>query len=194
MLWWNLQDPLETPLRLEGKGALFSRNGNVLVTLHDRSIKVWNAKSRSLKAGLPVETGLGFLVPLALSDDGNSLAVGSDPLTEAENAIRLWDMRNGKLLGVYKGHTQGVRWLAFSPDAQTLASVSDDSTLRFWNVRTQQELLSMQRLADPIRDIVFSPDGNWLVGKTTRGLRLLDGSRDREPAKTAVLERSSAGQ
>lgn len=179
MLWWNLREPAEEPVRLEGKGALFSRNGSVLVTLHDGSIKVWAPQERSLKAELPVEAGLGFLIPLALSDDGNILAVGSDPLTETENAIRLWDTRNGKHLGVCKGHTQGVRWLAFSPGAETLASVSDDSTLRFWNVRTQQELLSIRRLAEPVREILFSPDGNWLAGKTTSGLRLLDGSSER---------------
>jgi hypothetical protein len=43
--------------------------------------------------------------------------------------------------------------------------------------RAQQELLSIQRLADPISDILFSPDGNWIVAKTGKGLRLLDASR-----------------
>jgi WD40 repeat protein len=193
MLWWNLDDLSETPLRLEGKDALFSRNGNVLVTLLDRSIKVWTPKGRSLKGEMAVEGTIGFLSPLALSDDGNTLALGSDPLTETENAIRLLDTRGGKLLGVCKGHTQGVRWLAFSPDGETLASVSDDSTLRFWNVDTQQELLSIRRLAEPIREILFSPDGNWLVAKTTGGLRLLDGTRDHATSKPATAGHSAAG-
>ncbi len=183
VLWWNLQDPSEAPVRIEGKRALFARNGNVLVTLHDRSIKVWNAKPRSLKAEFLVEADLGFMTPLALSDNGNLLAIGSNPLTEVDNAIRLWDTRSGKLLGVCRGHTQGVMWLAFSPDAETLASASSDSTLRFWDLRTQQELLSVQRLADPISDFLFSPDGNWLAAKTLGGLQLLDASRDR-PAST----------
>jgi WD40 repeat protein len=186
MLWWNLRDPSELPLRIEGNGALFSRDGTTMVTLQGRSIKKWNPKSRSPGAEFPVEADLGFPTPMAISDDGAILAVGSNPLRDVENAVRLWDIRNGKALGVCKGHTQGVRWLAFSPDGETLASVSDDSNLRFWNVRTQQELLSIQRLADPIRDILFSPDGKWLAARTTSGLRLLDASRDRDPAKTTV--------
>ena len=186
---WNLRDPSEAPVRFEGKRALFSRNGNVLVTLHDRSIKVWVPKARSLKAELPVETDLGLLTPLALSDDGDTLAVGSDPLTETENAIHLWDTRNGKLLGVCKGHTQGVRWLAFSADGETFGSVSDDSTLRLWNVRTQQELLSIRRLAEPIREILFSPDGNWLAARTLGGLQLLDAS-----SELNALANSSGGK
>jgi len=186
VLWWNLQAPSEPPLRIAGKGAFFSRNGAVVVTLHDRAIKVWNPTTRSPKAEFPIAADFGFGTPLALSDNGGILAAGSNPITESENAIRLWDTHNGKLLGVCKGHTQGVRWLAFSPDAETLASVGDDSTLRFWNVRTQQELLSIQRLADPVRDILFSPDGSWLIAKTTSGLRLLNGSRDPEGAKAVV--------
>jgi WD40 repeat protein len=192
VLWWNLQVPSEAPLRIQGKGALFSRNGAAVVTLHDGSIKVWNPTTRSLTAEFPVAADFGFGTPLALSDDGGILAAGSNPIAETENAIRLWDTHNGKLLGVCKGHTQGVRWLAFSPDGETLASVSDDSNLRFWDVRTQQELLSIQRLADPVRDILFSPDGHWLAAKTLGGLRLLDGSGDRDAGKKTALGNSPA--
>jgi WD40 repeat protein len=179
VLWWNLRELAEPPARIEGKRALFARDGKVLVTLLDKSIKVWNPHSKSLKAEFPVEADFGFGSPVALSDDGATLAAGSNPITETENAIRLWDTQSGKLLGVCKGHTQGVRWLAFSPDAATLASASSDSTLRLWDSRTQQELLSIRRLADPIGDIVFSPGGDWLAAQTTRGLRLLDATPDR---------------
>jgi WD40 repeat protein len=178
VMWRNLQDLSEAPSHLEGRSAFFSRNGQVLATLQDRSVKIWSASTRTLRVEVPAEADL-VLAALALSDDGSILAAGSNPLTETENAIRLWDTRNGKLLGVCKGHTQGVRWLAFAPDGETLASVSDDSTLRFWNIRTQQELLSIRRLAEPIREIVFSPDGNWLAAKTASGLRLLDASQGR---------------
>jgi len=194
VLWWNLQDPSEAPIRIEGKRGLFARNGNVLVTLHDRSIKVWNAKSRSLNAEFPLEAELGFMTPVALSGDGNILAIGSNPFTEVDNAIRLWDTRSGKLLGVCKGHTQGVKWLAFSSENETLASASSDSTVRFWDLRTQQELLSIQRLADPTSDILFSPDGNWLAAKTASGLRLLDGSRDPDVRRITASGNGSAAQ
>jgi serine/threonine protein kinase/WD40 repeat protein len=182
-LWWNLRDPSEAPVRIEAKGALFSRNGLVLVALHDRAFKVWDAKTRAPWTEPKVEAGFSFTSECSLSEDGRILAVGSNPVMETENAIRLWDTRPGHLLGVCRGHTQGVRWLAFAPDGETLASVSDDSTFRLWDVQTQQELLSIQRLADPIRNIVFSPNGKWLGAKTVSGLLLLDGSPERDPKK-----------
>ena len=163
----------------QGKGALFSRNGDC-PSLHfttGRSrygIQQRGRLKRNSRWRLTSASALHWHSQMTAAFSRS----GSNPITETENAIRLWDTRNGKLLGVCKGHTQGVRWLAFSPDGETLASVSDDSTLRFWNVRTQQELLSIQRLADPIRDILFSPDGHWLAAKTLGGLRLLDGSAD----------------
>jgi WD40 repeat protein len=189
VLWWNLQNPSEAPLRIEGNGALFSRDGSALVVLQERSIKRWNPKSRSPGTEFPVEADLGFPTSLALSDDGNILAVASNPLTEVENAIRLWDKGSGKLIGVCNGHTQGVRWLAFAPGGETLASVRDDSTLRFWNAQTQQELLLIQRLADPLREILFSPDGNWLAARTVGGLRLLNATSERDaPTRNPVAE------
>ena len=187
VLWWDLQNASEIPISIKCNGALFSRDSSLLVTLHDRSFKVWECETRSLRARFEVEAEFGYATALSLSNDGNFLAAGSDAVMESENAIRLWDTRDGSFLGVCRGHTQGVRWLAFAPDTETLASVSDDSTLRFWNVRTQQELLSIQRLVDPVRDIRFSPDGDWLAAKTVSGLWLLDGSFSSDMKETNIL-------
>jgi len=176
--WWNLHDLAETPIQIKCNQALFSRNGSVLVALQDRSFFTLDSKARVIKAEFTVEADFGFGTAFALSDDGSILAAGSNAMTETENDIRLWDTRTGKVIGLCKGHTQGVRWLGFAPGSESLASVGDDSTFRFWDVRTQQELLSIQRIADQIRNILFSPDGNWLIARTASGLRLLDGSRD----------------
>jgi len=70
----------------------------------------------------------------------------------------------GKLLGTCTGHKQPVFSVAFSPDSKTLATASDDSTLKLWNVATQQELLSLRRLGGALRGLMFSPDGRLLVG------------------------------
>jgi WD40 repeat protein len=70
-------------------------------------------------------------------------------------------------------HTPVIGRLAFTPDGKTLVSVSSDGSLRFWNVSTQQELLAMKRIADPVQDLLFSPDGDWLILKTLTGLHLL---------------------
>ena len=87
----------------------------------------------------------------ALSPAGAILALASNPF-DTENAIYLWNTRTGELIGICSGHTQGIGRLAFSPDGKTLASTSTDNTLRFWNVRTQQELLSIQELGNSMQE------------------------------------------
>jgi WD40 repeat protein len=191
LLWWNLLDLSETPLRIGGKAALFSGDSKVVVTLQGKSFKRWDAKARTAEADFSIEVAYSFFAAFALSHDGSVLAAGSEAINDPENAIRLWDTKTGKMLGVCRGHTQGVRWLAFAPEGETLASVSDDSTLRFWNVRTQQELLSIQQLTNPMKDIRFSPDGKWLAVKTTKGLQLLDGSHTVNATQLSKEEQNS---
>jgi WD40 repeat protein len=121
LLWWNLREISEPPLRLPGKAALFSGDGKVLVTLIDKSFKRWEAKTRTVEAELSIDVAYSFFAAFALSHDGSVLAAGSEAINDPENAIRLWDTKTGKLLGVCRGHTQGVRWLAFAPEGETLA-------------------------------------------------------------------------
>jgi WD40 repeat protein len=175
LLWWNLHDLSEAPLRISGQAALVSGDGRIVVTLSGKSFKRWDATARTVEAEFSTEVAYSYFAALALSYDGRVLAAGSEAVNDPENAIRLWDTKTGKMLGTCRGHTQGVRWLAFAPEGETLASVSDDSTLRFWNVRTQQELFSIQQLTNPPKDIRFSPDGRWLAVKTFKGLQLLGG-------------------
>lgn len=187
LLWWNLRDLSEKPMRIPGQAALLSEDGKVLLTLAGKSFQCWNAATRTPEAEFQIEVGYSYFAALALSPDGSVFAAGSEAVNDPENAIRLWNTKTGRMLGTCRGHTQGVRWLAFAPGGETLASVSDDSTLRFWNVGTQQELLSMLQLTNPVREIRFSLDGKSLAVRTLKGMRLLEGAVPQQVAHSPAL-------
>ena len=76
------------------------------------------------------------------------------------------------MLTTLTGHTDGVRGLAFSPDGTTLASGSDDSTLRLWDVATGDMLTTLTGHTDDVESVAFSPDGTTLASGSYREIRL----------------------
>ena len=53
--------------------------------------------------------------------------------------------------------------MAFSPDGSTLASGSDDRTVRLWDVETGEPLATLVGHTDNVSSVAFSPDGSTLA-------------------------------
>ncbi|KAE8410238.1 WD40-repeat-containing domain protein, partial [Aspergillus pseudocaelatus] len=47
-------------------------------------------------------------------------------------------------LQTFKGHSNWVQSVAFSPDGQTIASGSDDKTIKLWDAKTGMELQALE--------------------------------------------------
>ena len=60
-------------------------------------------------------------------------------------------------------HKEGVNSVAFSPDGKTLASGSNDKTIKLWDVETGQELTTLNGPDCEVSSVAFSPDGKTLA-------------------------------
>lgn len=75
-----------------------------------------------------------------------------------------------------EGHTgEYVRCVAFSSDGKTLASGSDDTTVKLWNVATGKEKATLRGHTDEVWFVAFLPDGKTVVSGSLDGsVRLWD--------------------
>jgi WD40 repeat protein len=102
------------------------------------------------------EYHLGWVRSIVFSPDGQLVASAN-----SDETIKLWDVRTGNLQSTLGDHL-GWNRLAFSPDGQFLASVSQD-TVRTWNVITGKLLGVWGPHRDAIKEFLFSPDNKFLA-------------------------------
>jgi eukaryotic-like serine/threonine-protein kinase len=77
---------------------------------------------------------------------------------------------NGVVLqAALEGHEGPVRSVAFAPDGFTVATGSEDATLRFWNPATGICERKTENLKEPIFSIAFAHSGKFLIGGGSNG-------------------------
>jgi WD40 repeat protein len=64
------------------------------------------------------------------------------------------------------GHSNDVTSVALSPDAQTLASASEDTTVKRWRVSDGALLRTLTGHSDGVSSVAFSPGGQTLASES----------------------------
>ncbi|MEH2016058.1 WD40 repeat domain-containing protein, partial [Nostoc sp.] len=74
-----------------------------------------------------------------------------------------------------EGHSSTVYSVGFSPDGKTLASGSDDKTIKLWDVSTGKAIKTLTGHSSRVYSVGFSPDGKTLAsGSSDKTIKLWD--------------------
>ncbi|PSB24622.1 hypothetical protein [Stenomitos frigidus] len=80
-----------------------------------------------------------------------------------------------------EGHSSSVLSVSFSPDGKTLATGSDDNTVKLWDVQAGRELQTLKGHSSSVYSVSFSPDGKTLAtGSVDNTVKLWDVQAGRE--------------
>jgi WD40 repeat protein/serine/threonine protein kinase len=176
---WDVADgSLKVALR-GGKGTdgllAFSANGKTLVsTSRGGELVLWNTLTG--KRLPPIDSPAGEIYCVALSPDGQLLAVGIAEQQEDsgyKEHLRLWNVATGK--NIFSHHGQETYCsVAFSHDGTTLAvgkgfggsSSRAGCAVELWAMSTMQHRAYLRGHMREVDFVAFSPDGNSLVSRT----------------------------
>ena len=114
----------------------FSPDGQILASgSSDKTIKLWQVSTgreiRTFTGHSDAVCSVAFspIPPISVDQGGLRGIVASGCW---DKTIKIWEINTGKEICTLSGHSNYVRSVAFSPDGQTLASGSDDDTIKIW--------------------------------------------------------------
>jgi hypothetical protein len=105
---------------------------------------------------------LGKVNSLTFSRDGTKLLAASG-LTGAYGRAVIYDVKTGKRIREFVGHSDILYDAAFSPDEQLIATAGYDRKIVLWNAKSGEPLRELTGHNGAIFDLAFSPNGKVLV-------------------------------
>ncbi len=136
------------------------------------------------RAFAPVSDGPPSSSSCAWSRDQELVVYGGE-----DGLLRLWNVRQGKLLRVFEGHTSPVSSVALNGDQRRVLSCSADRSVRLWDLSSGKCIGILTGHDDEVVRVAWGPDPNHALSGDRKGRivvwdlsKLLTGKR---PAKAA---------
>ncbi len=159
------------------ESVAFSPDGIRLASgSHDGTANLWDVTTEQRIATLPGDAD-SRVVSAAFSPDGKVLA-------SVSSRVSLWDVATEQRIATLRGD-QPLS-VAFSPDGNTLAVGTWNSTIELWEVGTRQRSATLQGHTGAVTSVAFSRDGTLASASRDKTVRLWN-VRNRQ--QTANLQR-----
>jgi len=89
---------------------------------------------------------------------------GTKAVTAAKDDLAvLWNMKTGKKLGSFRGHTDWVVHSVFSPNGNLIATSSSDRTVKVWETSNFEPVTTIENEGAVGAPLCFTSDGKFLL-------------------------------
>jgi U3 small nucleolar RNA-associated protein 13 len=142
-------------------------NEFILTASQDRTIKCW-AMGDKLESRYTIHAHDKDIQSIDISPNDQYFVSCS-----LDKTIKMFDIKQGTLLGTFKGHKRGVWAAKFSPVDQVIASCSTDKTIKLWNIRDYSCVKTFEGHLNTVLDLSFLSMGMQLMSVGSDGLMKL---------------------
>ena len=92
-----------------------------------------------------------------------------------DGSIKIWDLKNGKLIRNILGNTHGVRSVAISSDNKKIVSGNEDHTIKIWEFESGKLLKTLVGHGECVWSVAISSDNQMVVsGSQDKTIKLWD--------------------
>jgi len=161
----------------DGSKVAMSSDGKSIASANGKVVQLWQTDITIDCEDLNQDCHLASVWCVAFSGDGHLIASGS-----ADRTVKVWDAATGLCLHTFRGHSNSVNIVTFSPDSRFCASASKREIL-IWDIHTGILISTLSTRSDVIR---FSPDSSQLLSLYKNFLRLREAKTGSLLAKVKV--------
>jgi WD40 repeat protein len=154
-----------------------SADGKVVIASSSWSgpLRIWAIDSD--QSARTLGDAVDYSIAMALTADGSRLFLGghftvhqsmSDIHVNEHSEIRVWDLREGRLAEVLRGHHKHILSTVLCNQDRTLVTASADKTVRIWDVDIARQFVPerARHLHSSVSQVVLHASGKSVLGVT----------------------------